>query len=321
LTHSTWKEVEMPGVIPSVDVRLKSVLVATDFSKASERPIRRALAIAQHFGAKFYLAHVVSSIGYTIAGPEALELALEASARDVKQLEKNWLADGSLAGLEHEFLVAEGIVWKELQSIIEQRQIDLVVVGTHARQNLSKLLLGSVAEQIFRRSDCLVLTVGPGSVRESPLEDRRAFRPLLFATDFGDASLRALPYAISFANHFSTKLVLLHVEPINPVPEGFHWSSTSSDPQKLRDDARYKAVERLREILSHQAPLTVKPEFVVKFGAPGETILRVAAEQQADLIVIGLNRTRHVDTACHTPWATAYAVVCEAACPVLTVRG
>jgi len=310
----------MPSVLPSVDSRVKSVLVATDFSKASERPVRRALAIAQHFGAKLYLTHVVSSIGYAIAGPPAEELALEASERDLQQLEKQLLADGSLAGLPHEFLAAKGPVWEELQSIIEQRQIDLAVVGTHGRQNLSKLLLGSVAEQIFRRSNCLVLTVGPGSVQESALEKSRAFRPFLFATDFGTASLHALPYAISFANHFAAKLVLLHVEPITPAPEGFHWSSTSMDVEKLRDDARFKAVGRLRDILSHQAPLAAKPEFLVKFGAPSEMILRAAAELQTDLIVLGVNHTRHIDTACHTPWATAYAVVCGATCPVLTVR-
>jgi nucleotide-binding universal stress UspA family protein len=320
LTQSIWKEVEMPSVVPFVDSHLKSVLVATDFSTASERYLRRALAIAQHFGAKLYLTHVVSSIGYAIAGPPAQELALEASERDLQQLEKHLLADGSLAGLQHEFLTTKGVVWEELQSIIEQRQIDLVVIGTHGRQNLRKFVLGSVAEQVFRRSNCLVLTVGPGSVQESALEKSRAFRPFLFATDFGDASLHALPHAISFANHFGAKLVLLHVEPLTPVPEGFHWSSTSLDVQKLRDDARFKAVGRLKEILSHQAPLAAKPEFLVKFGAPSEMVLRAAAELQSDLIIMGVNHTRHIDTACHTPWATAYAVVCGATCPVLTVR-
>jgi nucleotide-binding universal stress UspA family protein len=310
----------MPSVVPSVDSRLKSVLVATDFSKASDRPVRHALAIAQHFGAKLYLTHVVSSIGYAIAGPPAQELALESCERDLQELEKNLLADGSLAGLEHEFLTAKGVVWKELQGIIEQQQIDLVVVGTHGRQSLKKLVLGSVAEQIFRRSNCLVLTVGPGSFQQSALEKSRAFRPFLFATDFGEASLHALPHAISFANHFGAKLILLHVEPVNAVPEGFHWSSTSMDVQKLRDDARFKALVRLKELLSHQPRLAEEPDFLVKFGAPGETILRVAAEQQVDLIVMGLNRTRYVDTACHSPWATAYAVVCGAACPVLTVK-
>lgn len=86
-----------------------------------------------------------------------------------------------------------------------------MVIGTHARRGLGKLLLGSVAEHIFRHADCLVLTVGPGSLQGSPVGSGRAIRPFLFATDFSEASLRALPYAISAANRFGTKLVLLNV--------------------------------------------------------------------------------------------------------------
>jgi hypothetical protein len=56
-----------------------------------------------------------------------------------------------------------------LEKVIRQEQVDLVVIGTHARRGLGKLLLGSVAEEIFRRTECLVLTVGPGSLRDSPV--------------------------------------------------------------------------------------------------------------------------------------------------------
>lgn len=60
----------MPSVAPSVATALKSILVATDFSKVSEKPIRHAFSIARHFGAKFYLTQVVSSLGYMFAGPQ-----------------------------------------------------------------------------------------------------------------------------------------------------------------------------------------------------------------------------------------------------------
>ena len=84
-----------------------------------------------------------------------------------------------------------------------------MVIGTHGRGSLGKLLLGSTAEQIFRHADCFVDTVGPGSYKDSLVEKTEAVRPFLFATDFGAASSHALPYAISFANHFGAKLVVL----------------------------------------------------------------------------------------------------------------
>lgn len=310
----------MLSVAPCLDTALKSVLVASDFSRASVRPLRHALAIARHYGAKFYFTHVVSSLGYTLAGPPALDLAYDAAERDVEKMRAHMLEDGSLAGLDHEFIVRKGLVWQALQNLIEEKQVDLVVVGTHARRTLGKLILGSVAEQIFRRARCLVLTVGPGSLPDSPLQNARPFGPFLFATDFGEASVDALPRAVSFANHFLAKLVLLHVAPLAPIPEGFHWSSTTTDLRQLRENARQAAFTRMQNMLSQCGPLALPPEFVVKFGAPGKMIERLASDFTADLIVMGLNTAIHFETAAHNPWDTAYEVVCNAHCPVLTVR-
>jgi nucleotide-binding universal stress UspA family protein len=196
---------------------LKSVLLATDLSETSQKALRHAVAIARHYGAKFYLAHVVSGLVYTLPGPQALELASEAAERDVLQLEHDLVESGSLDGVDHEFLVRKGVVWEELQSIISQERVDLVVLGTHGRHGIEKLLLGSVAEQVFRRANCLVLTVGPNSY---PFEFSRKSPKFLFATDFGEGSLSALPHAVAFANHFGAKLTLLHVVPATSIPEG-----------------------------------------------------------------------------------------------------
>src|SRR5437879_9046102 len=53
-----------------VETSLKSVLVASDFTEASSKPLRHAISIARHYHARFYLAHVVSSVGFTIAGAD-----------------------------------------------------------------------------------------------------------------------------------------------------------------------------------------------------------------------------------------------------------
>jgi nucleotide-binding universal stress UspA family protein len=295
-----------------VGVRLKSVLLATDFSEASQKPLRHALAIARHYWAKFYLAHVVSSPGFTIAGPQALELASEAATRDLQQLEHDLVANGSLAGIDHEFIVREGVVWEELQSIISQNQIELLVLGTHGRFGIGKMLLGSVAENAFRHADCLVLTVGPNSY---PLPFSKTSPQFLFATDFGEGSLHALPYAISLANHFGARLALLNVIPIAPTPENpAHFIPAN------RDAARMARLRQLEQLLRGEQEMELPPEFVVHFGLPSEKILQVALEHKAELIIMGLRRSTHIATASRMPWATAYEVVCNAGCPVLTVR-
>ncbi|HJZ64544.1 MAG TPA: universal stress protein, partial [Candidatus Acidoferrum sp.] len=130
----------------SVDIDLKSVLVASDFTEASSKPLRHAISIARHFNANFYLAHVISSIGLTIAGADALELASTAAQRDVANLERKLAERGDLAGLQHEFIVRQGDVWEELWGIIREKQAGLLVIGTHARHGIERLVMGSTAE-------------------------------------------------------------------------------------------------------------------------------------------------------------------------------
>jgi len=309
----------MSLVTPTGDIHLKSVLVATDFSEASEKALRHALAIARHYGAKFYLVHVVSSSSFTLVGPDAVNVATDAVCRDAHQLEERLVQSGALAGLQHEVIVRRGNVWEQLEKVVKQEQIELVVIGTHARRGLGKLFLGSVAEHIFRYSECLVLTVGPGSLQDSPVDGTRTVRPFLFATDFGGPSLRALPYAISSANHFGTKLVLLHVLPAVPMPEGVN-RPTAGDVMRTRENARIASLQRLEELTLQNAKLVIAPEFLVEFGSPSEKILQAADTVKADAIILGLHRSTHIDTKSHMPWATAYEVVCGAGCSVLTVR-
>jgi len=297
----------LSAIASAVEPRFKSILVATDFSEVSQKPLQHALAIARHYGAKLYLAHVVSSLGFTLAGADALNAATEAAKRDAHHLETRLVESGALAGLHHEFVIGQGAVWEVLNRIIRQEQVDLIVNGTHGRRALRKVLLGSVAEQIFRYADCMVFTVGPGSYHESRVDDSILNRSFLFPTDFTDASLYALPYAISYANQFGAKLVLLHVLPTAPNPKSLVYTAS---------------LEGLKEVTPNST-LKVQPEFVVEFcpaGPISEKILETAENLNVDLIIMGLRRSTHVEAASHVPWATAYEVVCGAGCPVVTVR-
>jgi nucleotide-binding universal stress UspA family protein len=250
------------------------------------------------------------------AGPEARNAATEAAWVNAHQLENKLLESEALDGLSHELLVPQGNVWEEVERVINEKHIDLLIIGTHDRRGLGKLLFGSVAEQIFRHADCPVLTVGPGSLQGPIIDATEVVWPFLFATDFGDASLRALPYAVSFANRVGTRLILLHVIP--PLSISFH-RATAHDIKQAEEVARQNGLRRLRE-LTEDTELTVRPEFMVVFGSPSEKILEVAESFTADAIIMGLHRGTHVGTASHMLWTTAYEVVRRAGCPVMTVR-
>ena len=78
----------------------------------------------------------------------------------------------------------------------QKNNIDLVVLGTRGRTGMQKFLLGSVAEEVWRRSPVPVLTIGPKVGRIRPIE---RFNFVLFATDFTTQSLAGLPCAVSMA--------------------------------------------------------------------------------------------------------------------------
>jgi len=298
------------------DVRLKSVMVATDFAPTSDKATRYGIALARRYGAKFYLINVIGSLGFAMVGPDALVAATDIALRDAKKLEAHLVSDGTLAEIEHQVIVSSGEVWRELQSVIEREHIDLLIVGTHSRQGIGRLVLGSVAEQIFRHASCPVLTVGPNNPEQAETVIADSTRLNLFATDFSDESLVALPYAMSYANRRNTRLVLLHV--LSPVPdvEGGRWYTAQDVVERRKQDIE-DAQRRLRALVPPNS-LAVEPLCIARFGTPIDSIVDAAKEFHAMVIVLGLKP--HGDVISHLPWSTAYQIVCSATCPVLTVR-
>lgn len=295
----------MSSAAPTLAIGLKRILVATDFSEFSEKPLRLALAIAHHYGAKLYLAHVVSSLGFTLVGPDAVEVATEAAWRDAQQLEDHLVRSGALAGLEHDVIVRGGNVWEELEQFVEQEHVDLVAIGTHGRTGLRKIVLGSVAEEVFRHASCPVLTVGPCVPENFQLQ--AGFRHVLYPTDLSPDSAQAAQYAVSLAREYGARLTLLHV--VEQL-EG----KAAVDQERVISTLE----DRLREFLAAEQDLPYNLNIRAEIGPIDDRILAFAEEGDVGLIVLGL---RSPDTFVnHLVWLHAYKIVCEACCPVLTVR-
>jgi nucleotide-binding universal stress UspA family protein len=213
-----------------------------------------------------------------------------------------------LEGVEAEELVRSGDVWTVIEDVIETFKIDLVVLGTHGRTGWGKVLLGSVAETIFRKAPCPVITVGPHCSADP--KHSVEFHKIVFATNFSLGSLVAAPYAVSLAQENQARLTLLHVieEP----------TSGLGNPDQLVPPE----LPMLCRVVPKEARLWCEPEFLVEEGIAANKILEIAAEKKADLIVLGVHPPRgplRADT--HLPITTAHKVVSQAPCPVLTVRG
>jgi nucleotide-binding universal stress UspA family protein len=293
-------------------IQLKNILYATDFSPSATVALLYAADLARHFGANIFLLHVRPLDVYAYVPVEAwADLAATADAE----------AHGKAADLLREFpevksevVIREGGVWDAIAPLIEEKQIDLIVLGTSGRSGVEKFLLGSVAEEVFRRASCPVLTVGPlassgdSSGGASGLRQQGGFSDILYASDFSPASRAAAVHAISLAQEYEARLTLLHVIE----------NSKTGDLMQPEELARVSV--RLLDI-SEEAKFWCKPQPIAEVGPPAEKILEVAENVGADLIVLGARKPgRFSGAATHLPMATAHKIVAHAHCPVLTVR-
>jgi len=292
-------------------VKVKNILYLTDFSKASEAALPFAITCGRGYGAKVHALHILMPAPYVYTTPVLTAAAIEAEEENAQA--QMQLVESQLAGLQHETVVARGFeVWPAVQQAIQDDDVDLIVLGTHGRTGAEKLLLGSVAEEIFRRSPVPVLTIGPG-VRSSAHNGAR-FHRVLFATDFTPESLAGAPYAVSLAQQNESHLLLVTVM---RKPEKIEESEN-----RIFELSVAEAIHRLYEIIPEDAELDFPPQVSVEYGEPAERIVEVAKQRGADLIVLGVrDAAGRLGAATHLERATAHKVVAHAACPVLTVRG
>ena len=297
----------MLALEPKVRVQLKNILFATDFSRESEDALPHAVELARHFGGTVHALHVRPPMPYPMVPPNSwtvLEEVVETQERERMNSLFTPFPD-----IKHDFRTVHGDLWPSIESEIKENQIDLLVIGTRGRTGLGKLLLGSSAEEILRLAHCPVLTVGPQSPSQPPADGK--FSEILYATDFTDDSLAALPYAISLAQEYQASLTLLHVIE--------NWRP--GDFVRPRD-LEAAMLRRLQALVPADAGLWCEPWFIVTQGSPADQILAIATERRADLVVLGVRRPTGVPGAStHLPIATAHKVVSHANCPVLTIRG
>ena len=126
-------------------IAVREILAATDFSRQSGQAFEAALALAQHFGARLHLVHVVSDA----SEQKTAEPKLDASIGE------------RIEGIQIAKAVQVGQPASEIVKYAERAKIDLIVLGTHGRSGLRRVLMGSVAQAVVRTAPCQVLTIGP----------------------------------------------------------------------------------------------------------------------------------------------------------------
>jgi len=296
----------MNAVETKTRISIKNLLYATDFSPAAGAALPYVVGLAERYGARVHALHVRLPSAYALAGPEAMPQVIEGEEIQAK-LEAESMEE-MLGGVPHHIVVAVGDICPNIGKTLKEQSIDLIVIGTRGRTGIGRALLGSVAEEILRRSPCPVLTVGP---HISPDTKRRLeMKEILCAVDFSPASLAAIPYAISLAEENQARLTLLHVVEEGKTGELVH-------PEQYTEST----LRQLHKLVPPDAEAWCEPKFLVERGPAADKILETAIAIGADLIVLGVRAaTSHIGAMTHLLRPTSHKILVQAECPVLTVR-
>ena len=292
-------------------MQLKSILCPIDFSEFSAAAYQYALSLAEYYKARIVDLHVVELWKYPFADYAAQEADYARFSRALceggeVQLQR-FVKQYSAAGLQPELMVHQGNAPRCILSVAQKENMEVIVMGTHGRGGLDRLVLGSTTDRVLRKAVCPVLVVSDSAhnaLNAGP-DGRHRLSRILYCTDFSNNSERARSYAISLAAEYGAELVLLHV------------AQSPSDVARAEEIIAEHAHE-LDKLISETERKTLKVRSAVRLGKPYGEIVRYATEGQASLIIMTARGGDAVDRAVFG--STTYRVIQLGPCPVLAIH-
>jgi nucleotide-binding universal stress UspA family protein len=280
------------------------VLLATDFSAASEAAFQTALDVCAAFQASLHILHVFE---YTNSVPPETGGQLLEPDRFYEDAESSLdrlVQEARRAGVACEATIGSGIPSATILETITSNAIDLAILGTNALHGFERLVFGSTAEVVLRKASCPVLTVGPQSSNAPKADQIKS--PVVFATDFHLTTTHAICYAAAICKATKSPLHCLHV-----LPRTLEGGSRKHITLQIMTEA-------LKHVANESGTSIDPPVCAITYGSEISTaVVDYARRQKAKLIVLGVRQASIV--ASHVPAHIAYRIITEATCPVLTM--
>jgi len=284
------------------------MLFAADFSENSKEAFRMACSLAVENKTRLIVLHVVEP-AWVAKTADDLGLGSVPTSETEGGHEFLKRRMGEVYAPNHpidvEYRTNEGDAAEEILCMADEIGADLIVMGTHGRTGLRRLLAGSVATAVLRGAHCAVLALRS---HDRP-RDAKEIRVILHPTDSSDGSEAVLRVARSLARDLGAKLILLHVVPIAVFPIE---SAVPVDPQAYRD-----VMEAVRQHLDGP-DLKYPVEARLGQGDAADEIRRMAREVGCDLIVMGTQGRTGLDRL--LLGSVAESVLAKADCPVMVVK-
>jgi nucleotide-binding universal stress UspA family protein len=285
---------------------IERILCPVDFSKYSVQAYAYACSLAQRYRAKLFVQHVVElwrhpSASFAAAADLDTQFCTDLADEGRDHLQR-FVETHSPTGFFPDCVIGEGMAMDSILAFAQQESVDLIVMGTHGVRGFDRLILGSVTEKVLRKARCSVLAVHRAS--QQPAQGGIGLREILFCTDFSAAANGALGTALSVAAEYEARLTLVHV--LGGIKRLHHTENAAKAYAEL-DRLVPESVRRERNV-----------DTAVRAGRACREISQLAAERNADLVMMGVRGSHALDDTMFG--STTYRVVQMGQCPVLAVH-
>jgi nucleotide-binding universal stress UspA family protein len=283
-------------------IRLKNILVPVDFSEPSRMAVNYGLSLAREFEAGMVLAHI-APFDRTLYEAAKLRL-LDLIPSEFQE------------SLHFETIVKAGSVQEEILGIVSDRDIDLVVMGSHGRNYVERVVLGSVAESMLRKLPVPVLTVSHLDSKHKLTAPKPVLlKRILYATDLSDEARPGLRFSMRLARGLDAQLTVLHV--VDPIGAGFLGEQAAAYLPDYPNKVRAQAEEYMDRQVALESDGSVPISTVLGEGKPSIVIGEIASGCKADLIVLNLQGRGKLERM--LLGSTAEHVIRTATVPVLSL--
>ena len=296
-------------------LRIRTILVTSDFSEESYRALEFALPLAKHFGATVHVVHVYEGAHQfsSIATSPMLWSDVEIAQRLAEQVQRRFGTHPRTQDCH----IRTGKPFQEIIATAQELEADLIVIATHGHGGFKRLTLGSTTEKIIRHAPCPVLVVREAT--RGPIKTAAegiVLEKILVPVDFSECASEGAKYASVFATRVGADLLLTHV--INP-PDYMAVEGTIVEPDspQLIETALLDAEDELDKMENFLPLIGISAETQVAVGTPIDKLAEASARPDVDMVIIsthGYTGLRHALLG-----STAEQLVRLAHCPVLVV--
>jgi nucleotide-binding universal stress UspA family protein len=279
----------------------RKIIFPVDYSDACRSVIPHVKAAVQHFSAQLTLIHAYGPEGLSFVDLPISSPDLPKQVREFEQLRLSDFAQETFAGIHADCFAELGEAGSVIHSILQRQGGDLVMLSTHGRGPVRRLMLGSVTTKLLHDVSCAIWTATAAAAAAPP--ERKS---IVCAVDDSQEALSVIQAGSALAKSYGAKLAVVHVLGLPPM-------TMEVDYGAIRNDLLLAAQQKLRETM---ASLKIDAPHAVIEGNIANALHEWAGSHHADLLVVGRG---HAQGGLGRVWSNLYSIVRESPCPVLSI--